>query len=81
MLNFSIQAVAALLIITAILLAFIGIRFSHHIAGPLFKIEESLDRLIEGEKIEPLRFRKTDAIDELAEKFNVIIARLNQVKQ
>ena len=48
-LNFSIQATVALLAITAILLTFIGIRFSHHVAGPIYKLEETMDRLAEGE--------------------------------
>ncbi len=80
-LNFSIQAILALVVITAVLLAYIGIRFSHHIAGPVYKLEETMDRLAEGEKVEPLHFRKSDAIMGLAEKFNIIIKKLNQVRQ
>jgi nitrogen fixation/metabolism regulation signal transduction histidine kinase len=79
-LNFSVQAVLALLLITGILLTFIGIRFSHHVAGPLYKLEETLDKIIQGERIELLHFRKTDAVQELAEKFNTVIKRLNLAK-
>lgn len=80
-LTFSIHAVVALLVITAILLTFIGIRFSHHIAGPVYKLEESMDKLARGEEVEPLHFRKGDAVNGLAEKFNIIIKKLNQAKR
>ena len=80
-LNFSIQAMVVLLLVTAILSVFIGIRFSHHVAGPLYKLEMTLDKLAKGEKAEPLHFRKTDAINGLSEKINIIIKKLSQLKQ
>lgn len=79
-LNFSILAVVVLLTITAILLTFIGVRFSHHVAGPLYKLEDAIDRLAKGEKVERIHFRKTDALGDFAEKFNTVIERLNQAK-
>jgi len=79
-LHFSILAVVLLLIITGILLIFIGIRFSHHVAGPLHRLENTIDKLAKGEEVESIHFRKTDALGDLAEKFNVIIKRLNQAR-
>ena len=76
-LNFSMLAMAALLLITALLLIFIGIRFSHHIAGPLYKLEETISRLAKGEKVEPIYFRKTDMVNGLASKLNEVIKRFN----
>jgi capsular polysaccharide biosynthesis protein len=76
-LNFSIQAAIALIVITAVLLTFIGIRFSHHVAGPLYKLELILDKLARGEKVKPLQFRKTDSIVGFADKINIIIKKLN----
>ena len=77
-LEFSMRSMGALLIITTILLVFIGIRFSHHIAGPLYKIEMLLEELLEGKKVEPLHFRDTDAVDELAEKINGVVKKFGQ---
>ena len=58
-----------------------GIRFSHHIAGPIYKLEEGMDQLANGEMVRPMRFRKTDVIDTLADKFNAVAKRLNLLKQ
>lgn len=80
-LTFSMLAVVVLLITTTVLLTFIGIRFSHRIAGPLYKLEESMERLARGEKIDFIHFRKTDIVNSLSDKFNAIIARLNQTRQ
>ncbi len=80
-LNFSIMAMIVLLITVSMLLLLIGIMFSHHIAGPLYKIEDSLDRILRGEKIEPLKFRKSDAVNGLSEKFNALIRKINQIKE
>ncbi|MBU4376190.1 MAG: hypothetical protein KKD29_01780 [Candidatus Omnitrophica bacterium] len=80
-LNFSIFAMLALLVITAILLWYLGIRFSHQVAGPLHKLEKSMDKLASGEKVELIHFRKTDIINGLGDKFNAIAKRYNLIKQ
>lgn len=79
-LNFSLLTIGVLLIITSILLSYIGIRFSHHVAGPLYRLQVTIEKLARGEKVELLHFRKTDAMDGLAERFNTIIQRLGQAK-
>lgn len=79
-LNFSILSIGVFLIAWILLLLFLGIRVTHHIAGPLYKLEQSMDKLLKGEKIERLHFRKTDVIDEIADKFNAIAEKLSQVK-
>lgn len=79
-LNFSVASVAGALIVTTILLIFIGIRFSHHIAGPLYRLQEKVEKLAGGEKIELLRFRRSDIISDLAAGLNTIIEKLRQVK-
>jgi len=80
-LDFSTHSLIALVIITSILLIYIGVRFSHHIAGPFYKIEETMDKLAKDEKVELLHFRKSDSVNDLAEKFNVIIKKLHQTKK
>jgi nitrate/nitrite-specific signal transduction histidine kinase len=79
-LNFSVVAMLALLVITGLLLAFLGIWFSHQVAGPLYKLEKSLEKLAAGEKVELVHFRKTDLLDSIGEKFNAVAKKLNQVK-
>ena len=80
-LNFSVVAIVVFLVISALLLMFLGIRFSHHIAGPLYKLERSMDKLARGEKIKPLSFRNTDLIHSLAAKFNAILEKYEQSKE
>ena len=79
-LNFSILAIVLFLIVSTVLLIFLGIRFTHHVAGPLYRLERSMDKLMKGEKIEPLHFRKTDIVDRLAEKFNALARKFGQIK-
>lgn len=80
-LNFSIFAMSALLAVMAVLLWYLGIRFSHRIAGPLYKLEKGMDKLANGEKVEPIYFRKTDIVTSLGDKFNAIAKRYNLIKQ
>ena len=77
---FSIFAMLALLVITSILLWYLGVRFSHQVAGPLHKLEKSMDKLASGERVEPIHFRKTDIVNGLGDKFNAIAKRYNQIK-
>ncbi|MBL7070998.1 MAG: hypothetical protein ISS26_02350 [Candidatus Omnitrophica bacterium] len=79
-LSFSVHALTSLVVITAILLSYIGIRFSHHIAGPVYKMEETIDKLVKGEKVDLLHFRKNDSVNDLAGKFNILIKKMHQAK-
>ncbi len=77
MLNLYGLGIVLFLGIAVSLLLFLGIRFSHHVAGPIFKIEKSLEKLAKGEKIDPVYFRKTDMVDNIADNFNAIADKLN----
>ena len=79
-LTFSVYAILALLAVMSIVLFYFGIRFSHHVAGPLYKLEKTIDKLARGEKVEPLRFRKSDLVNGLSDKFNVLIEELNKTR-
>ncbi len=76
-LTLSLFAIAELFILMLILSAFIGIKFSHQIVGPLVKVHATLDRLIRGERVEPIRFRKDDALIGLDEKLNRLIKKVS----
>jgi hypothetical protein len=43
---------------------------SHRIAGPLFRIKQSLDSLCEGKDIPPVRLRKHDELKDMAESLD-----------
>jgi len=55
-----------------------SIVFSHRIAGPIYHLEKSLDRLIRGDDVETIRLRKSDALKELAEKINSLVLMVKQ---
>jgi hypothetical protein len=80
-LTFSVYAILALLAVSSIILFYFGIRFSHHVAGPLYKLEKTVEKLARGEKAEPLHFRKSDLVNGLADKFNILIEELNRTRR
>jgi sensor histidine kinase YesM len=47
--------------------------FSHRIAGPLYRLEQTLDKIIQGDHAESIQLRKGDELEELAEKINKLI--------
>jgi signal transduction histidine kinase len=61
--------------ITVLLISW-SLLFIHRIVGPLFRLEKELDKMISGKKIAKIRFRKYDSFKSLAEKFNILIDRL-----
>lgn len=55
---------------------FIGIRFSHRIAGPIFRLKKELRRINNGEKIQEVNLRNADFFMEMAEEFNAMTLKL-----
>lgn len=51
-----------------------AILFSHRIAGPLYRLERTLDKVIQGEDVEYIQLRKKDELKDLAGRINEIIA-------
>ena len=52
--------------------------FTHRIAGPLYRLEQTLDQLIAGEDVERLSLRKNDELGELASRINVLISMIQE---
>jgi hypothetical protein len=61
-------AIPAVFVIVAL-----SIVFTHRVAGPLYRLEQILDRLIGGEDVEPANLRKGDELQDLAAKINALI--------
>ncbi len=57
-----------------------GIVFTHRIAGPLLKIERTLDEVIEGRDVQPISLRKHDELKSLCMRINRIIEMLEREK-
>ena len=50
-----------------------SIVFSHRIAGPIYRFEQTLDDLIQGKEVKFIHLRKGDELQELAAKINELI--------
>ena len=62
-----------------VLTAFIII-FTNRIAGPLYRLEKTLDSLLKGEDVDPLRLREKDELKKLISKVNDIILHIKALK-
>jgi methyl-accepting chemotaxis protein len=54
----------------------LGIMYSHRIAGPMYQLNNKMKRIAAGEELTPIRFRRKDQFQELAENFNAMIEKL-----
>jgi methyl-accepting chemotaxis protein len=68
-----------IVIMLALIIA--GIFLTHRIAGPVYRVQSDIDRVLAGEKRVRVRFRKHDAFPELAEKVNKLIERIDDKPQ
>ncbi len=64
----------------ALLIIAISIIISHRVAGPIFSMERTIDRIVQGEKVEFIRLRKNDELKGLAEKINGLIIIIKDLK-
>jgi signal transduction histidine kinase len=65
----------------ALLIIAISIVISHRLAGPIFSMERTIDRIVHGEKVEFIRLRKNDELKGLAEKINELITLIKELKE
>jgi hypothetical protein len=55
-------------------------RLTNRFAGPLYRLRNEMRRLSRGEKVQPLHFRDADFWHEVAEEFNAVVARVEQLE-
>ncbi len=60
-------------VVNLIIVVVISLFFSHQIAGPIFKLEQTLKRIRDGNLRHRLKFRNTDNLDDLADQFNATL--------
>jgi hypothetical protein len=76
MATIQILALNGLLIIA--LITGLGIVVTHRIAGPVYRIQRELERVLQGEKVESIRLRRGDELHKFAEVINQVLERYNQ---
>ncbi len=55
---------------------FYAVIVSHRLAGPIFRLEKDLDKIIAGDHSVRIRFRAKDRLDALAYKVNQVLEKL-----
>ena len=60
-------------LIIMIIVSIIGIFYSHRIAGPAYRIQKEIDKVLGGDKGVRVQLRKGDKLKELASKVNSLI--------
>ena len=64
-----------------LVIASFTILISHRLAGPLFRIQRTIDEVVRGEDAEDIRLRKNDELKELAEKINELIGVIRKFRK
>jgi len=64
-------------LVIMVLFIVLGIVATHRIAGPIYRIEVDIERVLAGEKGVQVRTRKRDAFPDLAERVNELIERID----
>ena len=54
------------------------IKFSHRLAGPIFRLRQTIREMANGESVAPLQTRKNDYWSTTVEDFNSLIEKVNQ---
>lgn len=68
-------------VIISVVGTLIGLRFSHRLAGPIFRLKKELRRLNEGEKIEEIVLRDADFFREVVDELNLVVGRFGAKKE
>ncbi len=77
-----IMRVTLVLIATLMIIGGYGVAFLHRVAGPVFRIRQTLLKLNRGEAVPEIKLRESDFFHEMAHDLNVLIkhSRLTQEK-
>jgi hypothetical protein len=60
-------------LVIMIILSILGVFYSHKIAGPVYRIQKDIDRVLGGEKAVRVQLRKGDKLKDLASKVNALL--------
>ena len=69
------EALGVSSLVSILVVGLFMIFYTHRIAGPAYKLRQSLEKLARGETAEKISFRKNDEFQKLAEAFNSIVEK------
>ena len=70
--------IALVIILMGVLVGWYAIRFSHRIAGPVYRLKKSLDDAIAGDYSVRISLRKRDFLKDIADKMNQLLEALDK---
>lgn len=53
-----------------------SVKYTHRLAGPLLRLRQALQNLVDRKPVQPIRLRKGDFCQDLAENFNLLLAQI-----
>ena len=65
-------------VVNFVFITIIGMLWSNKIAGPIYRIQQSLRRIADGGKIDNITVRKDDFFQELPESINEVFAKIRE---
>jgi methyl-accepting chemotaxis protein len=68
-------------LVTMALVIIVGVFSTHRIAGPVYRVESDIDKVLSGERGVRVRLRGGDAFPDLAEKVNQLIERIEDTRK
>ena len=71
---------ALFLVPIILVIASFTVLISHRVAGPLFRIQRTIDEVVRGGDVEYIRLRKKDELKGLAAKVNDLIAVVKKLR-
>ena len=66
----------ALMLLACPFFIYRSVKFSHRFAGPIWRLRREMKNLGAGNHVEPIRFRRRDFWQELADDFNRVLMRI-----
>jgi len=63
-----------------VIIIIVGIFYSHRIAGPIYRIEQDLQRVLAGEKNVEIHLRKKDKLKSIADKINSLVREVDTLR-
>jgi hypothetical protein len=64
-----------------VIIMVVGVFYSHRIAGPLYRMEQDIIRVLSGEKNVTIKLRKKDKLKPFAEQLNRLIHEIEKMRE
>jgi hypothetical protein len=74
--RFTIITTAVVVIVGTLYITTVSAYLFHRVAGPVYRFERHMQDVLDGYAVDPLRFRDSDQLPELAETYNQLLYKL-----